>query len=479
VPLKPVNRMAFQVLGYDGTMSDDRFASPPPAKETVYTVSALNREARYLLEDNFPAVTVEGELSNIAMPASGHWYFTLKDAEAQVRCAMFRGRNQFVKLKPREGMQIQLKGKLSLYEGRGDYQLIVDSMSPLGEGALRIAFEALKNKLLAEGLFDETHKQGLPSMPAHIGVITSPSGAAIRDIISVLKRRFPSIPVTILPVSVQGTEAAPAMVEAIKLANRKQGVLADLDVLIIGRGGGSLEDLWAFNDEKLARAIYASELPIVSAVGHEVDFTIADFVADVRAATPTAAAELLSPDQVEFQALFSAYQAQLNKLLGDRLKQTRQRLEWLRKQIKHPGRRLQEQAQKVDHLELKLRREFHYLLTQRRHELRNLSQLMLQHSPLGRIRAQTQENQYLLQRLHKGLLQHLKNLKQQLAEMSHALNNLSPLNILARGYSVTYDKHNQVLSSCEQIKTGERIRTRLHEGELISIVDQIKSNSGD
>lgn len=460
-------------------MSDDRFGSPSSTKETVYTVSALNREARYLLEDNFPAVTVEGELSNIAMPASGHWYFTLKDAEAQVRCAMFRGRNQFVKLKPREGMQIQLKAKLSLYEGRGDYQLIVDSMSPLGEGALRIAFEALKNKLLAEGLFDEAHKQELPSLPAHIGVITSPSGAAIRDIISVLKRRFPAIPLTILPVSVQGTEAAPAMVEAIKLANRKQGVLTDLDVLIIGRGGGSLEDLWAFNDEKLARAIYASELPIVSAVGHEVDFTIADFVADVRAATPTAAAELLSPDQAEFQVLFSAYQAQLNKLLEDRLKLTRQRLGWLKKQIKHPGRRLQEQAQKVDHLELKLRREFHYLLTQRRHELRSLSQLMLQYSPLGRIRAQTQENQYLLQRLHKGLLQHLKNLKQQLAEMSHALNNLSPLNILARGYSVTYDKHNQVLSSWEQIKTGERIRTRLHEGELISIVDQIKSNSGD
>ncbi len=460
-------------------MSDDLFDSPPSKKETVYTVSALNREARYLLEDNFPAVAVEGELSNIAMPASGHWYFTLKDAEAQVRCAMFRGRNQFVKIKPREGMQIQLRAKLSLYEGRGDYQLIVDSMSPLGEGALRIAFEALKNKLLAEGLFDEAHKKALPSLPAHIGVITSPSGAAIRDIISVLRRRFPDIPLTILPVSVQGTEAAPAMVEAIRLANQKQGVLADLDVLIIGRGGGSLEDLWAFNDERLARAIYASELPIISAVGHEVDFTIADFVADVRAATPTAAAELLSPDQEEFSALFSAYQTRFRKLLGDHLKQSQQHLQWLRKQIKHPGRRLQEQAQKIDHLELKLRREFHYTLTQHRHELRILSQHLQQYSPLSIIREQAQENRYLLQRLQKGLIQHLRNLRLQLAEMSHALNNLSPLAILARGYSVTYDENQQVLTSCEQIKPGKPIRTRLHDGELISMVEQIRPKSGD
>lgn len=460
-------------------MPDDLFDSPPSKKETVYTVSALNREARYLLEERFPAVVVEGELSNIAMPASGHWYFTLKDAEAQVRCAMFRGRNQFVKIKPREGMQIQLRAKLSLYEGRGDYQLIVDSMSPLGEGALRIAFEALKTKLLAEGLFDEAHKKALPSLPAHIGVITSPSGAAIRDIISVLKRRFPAIPLTILPVSVQGTEAAPAMVKAIRLANQKQGVLADLDVLIIGRGGGSLEDLWAFNDEKLARAIYASELPVVSAVGHEVDFTIADFVADVRAATPTAAAELLSPDQEEFSALFSAYRTQFNRLLGDRLKQSQQHLQWLRKQIKHPGRRLQEQAQKIDGLEMKLRREFHYTLTQHRHELRSLSQHLQQYSPLAKIREQAQENRYLLQRLQKGLIQHLRNLRLQLAEMSHALNNLSPLSILARGYSVTYDENNQVLSSCAQIKTGELIRTRLHDGELTSIVEQVRPESGE
>jgi len=454
-------------------MTDEQISSPTARQEAVYTVTELNREARHLLEDHFPAVQVEGELSNIAMPASGHWYFTLKDENAQVRCAMFRGRNQFVKIKPREGMQIQLRAKLSLYEGRGDYQLIVESLSPLGEGALRIAFEALKNKLHREGLFNEEHKRELPSLPAHIGVITSPSGAAIRDIISVLKRRFPAIPITILPVPVQGTEAAPAMVQALQVANQKQGVLSDLDVLIIGRGGGSLEDLWAFNDEKLARAIFASELPVLSAVGHEVDFTIADFVADMRAATPTAAAELLSPDQEEFQALFAAYQNQFSSLLHGSLKQASQHLHWLRKQIKHPGRRLQEQAQKVDGLELKLRREFHFSLAQCRHTLKTQSQNLLQHSPLSMIRSRHQESAYLLQGLHRALLQHLKGLRMQLADMSHALNNLSPLNILARGYSVTYDDKNQVLSSCRDIKAGAFIKTRLHEGELISIVEEV------
>lgn len=456
-------------------MSNDLFDSPAAQKEQVYSVSELNREARYLLEDNFPSILVEGELSNIAMPASGHWYFTLKDENAQVRCAMFRGRNQFVKIKPREGMQIQLKAKLSLYEGRGDYQLIVDRMSPLGEGALRIAFEALKNKLHAEGLFDEDCKQEVPGMPKHIGVITSPTGAAIRDIVSVLKRRFPAIKVTILPVPVQGTESAPAMVRAIQLANKKQGVLQDLDVLIIGRGGGSLEDLWAFNDEKLARAIFASELPVVSAVGHEVDFTIADFVADMRAATPSAAAELLSPDQEEFIALFHAYQTQFRSLLTDKVKQGRQSLQWLRKQIKHPGRRLQEQAQKVDGLELKLRREFHYSLSQHRHEVRALSQQLLQHSPRSLIREQGQENSYLYSRLQKAMQQHLHNLRLQLGDMGHALNNLSPLNILSRGYSMTYNEKDQLLTRSDIIKKGEKIRTRLHQGELVSIVEKVNN----
>src|SRR5690606_31569338 len=248
-------------------------------------VSQLNRRAKQLLETHLPLLWVEGELSNVSQPSSGHWYFTLKDDQAQVRCAMFRNRNMLVRFKPQQGQQVLLRARVSLYEGRGDYQLIAEHMEEAGAGALQRAYEELKQKLAAEGLFSDDLKQPLPSLPRHIGVITSPTGAAIRDILHVLARRFPAIPVTVLPVAVQGKEAAPQIVKAIQLANR-----ADLfDVLILARGGGSLEDLWPFNEEVVARAIHASKLPIVSAVGHEVDFTIADFVADLRAPTPSVA----------------------------------------------------------------------------------------------------------------------------------------------------------------------------------------------
>ncbi len=451
-------------------MSGELFNNPSSSEEDVYTVSDLNREARYLLEENFPAVLVEGELSNIAMPASGHWYFTLKDENAQVRCAMFRGRNQYVKIKPKEGMQIQLKGKLSLYEGRGDYQLIVSSISPLGEGALRIAFDALKNKLHGEGLFNNEFKQPIPTLPKHIGVITSPTGAAIRDIISVLNRRFPSIPVTILPVPVQGNEAAPAMINAIKLANEKQGCLKEIDVLIIGRGGGSLEDLWAFNDEKLARTIFDSKLPIISAVGHEVDFTIADFVADVRAATPSAAAELLSPDQDEFLAIYAAYQIQLGNILKNKVEQLRQSLNWLKKQIKHPGRRLQEQAQKLDDLDIKMRRELHFNLIQNKNIIKELTHGLIKNSPINMIREQRQQNIYLSASLHKATLKSLQDARYKFADLSRALNNLSPLNILSRGYSMTYNFNGELMTNANSVTPGDRLRTRLHQDEIISEV---------
>ena len=263
----------------------------------VLTVSQLNRLARGLLEDHFPAVTVQGEISNFAQPASGHWYLTLKDSAAQVRCAMFRNRNMFVRFKPKDGIQVTVKAKLSLYEGRGDYQLLLESMEDGGAGALRQAFEKLYQKLQAEGLFAAERKKPLPPMPSHIAVITSPTGAAVRDVISVFRRRFPATQLTIVPVSVQGQPAATEMIAALARVNARQGCLADVDTILLTRGGGSLEDLWCFNDEALARAIHASALPVVSAVGHEIDFTIADFVADVRAATPSAAAELLSPSR--------------------------------------------------------------------------------------------------------------------------------------------------------------------------------------
>src|SRR5213080_4349874 len=271
--------------------SPDRSAGAPPARE-VYSVTRVNREVRALLERGLPVLWVEGELTNFSQPSSGHWYFTLKDREAQLRCAMFRMRNALVGFTPSASAQVLVRGRISVYEARGEYQLIVEHLEEAGVGALRREFDRLKAKLAAEGLFALEHKRGLPRFPRRIGVITSPSGAALRDILHILARRFPPAPVLIYPTAVQGAAAAPALVAALEIASGR----AEVDVLILARGGGSLEDLWAYNDERVARAIYASRLPIVSGVGHEIDFTIADFVADARAPTPSAAAELVAPD---------------------------------------------------------------------------------------------------------------------------------------------------------------------------------------
>ena len=330
--------------------------------ENILSVSSLNRMARSLLESNFPAVIVEGEISNLAIPSSGHWYLTLKDKSSQIRCAMFVNRNRMVRFKPQNGNQIIVRGRLSIYEGRGDYQLLLDGMEEAGDGALQRAFEQLKAKLLGEGLFADTQKQTMLSHYQHVGVITSATGAAIQDILSVFARRFPATRITLLPVAVQGKDAADEIVNAIQLANKLTEKLG-IEALIIGRGGGSLEDLQAFNEERVARAIFASELPICSAVGHEVDFTIADFVADLRAPTPSAAAEQLSPDQAEYFELLFTYNTQFQSAIKLAIRQGTQRLVWIAKQLKHPDRRLQEQAQNLDRLDLRLRKAMKTLIS--------------------------------------------------------------------------------------------------------------------
>ncbi len=440
-------------------------------QDIILSVSDLNREARYLLEDNFPSVVVEGEISNVAMPASGHWYLTLKDESAQIRCAMFRNQNMRVRFRPEDGMKILVKGKVSLYEGRGDFQLILEKMEKRGDGVLLRAFEQLKEKLFREGLLEEALKKPLPDLPAHIGVITSPTGAAVKDIISTLRRRYPSIAVTVLPVTVQGETAAEEMIRAIKLANKKQGCLEDIDVLVIGRGGGSLEDLWSFNSEALARCIADSKLPIVSAVGHEVDFTIADFVADVRAATPTAAAEILSPDQSEMAVLFKGYERQITGLALDTIRQKKQSLAWLQKQLKHPGRKLQEQAQLLDDNEARLRRAFRNHLKELYGRLQRLQFGLREQSPKRAIH----ENKYGLKNFHQRLLssmqQTLDHNQYNLSNLGHALNTVSPLNTLGRGYSITYSGK-EVVTNYQTIKAGDTIRTRLRNGEITSTVNQ-------
>lgn len=434
----------------------------PPAN-TVLTVSQLNRKSKELLETYLHRVQVSGEISNLARPSSGHWYFTLKDARAQIRCAMFRSRSQYVKFAPKEGEQVLVSGAVSLYEARGDYQLIVDRMESAGEGALKIAFEQLKEKLGAEGLFDPALKQPLPAHPKHIGVVTSPSGAAIRDIITVLKRRFPSLPVSIYPTQVQGEMAAGQIAWAIDKANRDQLC----DVLIVGRGGGSLEDLWPFNEEIVARAIHQSRIPIISAVGHEVDFSISDMVADLRAATPSAAAELVSPDRFEYLGRLEQLQRRLSTAMENRLGQHRFHLLQLVKRLRHPKDRLQEAMQRLDMAEQRMQNAMTHKLTGEQQRLTHLQHRLMQQAPDKQTALLKQQIQQLQQRMTLAMRQNLNQLKQRLAQQADVLNAVSPLSTLSRGYSILSDQEGSAIKSAQSVKVGDKLNARLHEGSLV------------
>jgi exodeoxyribonuclease VII large subunit len=447
--------------------------APPftDANRQILTVSQLNRKAKQLLETHLPLLWVEGELSNVSQPSSGHWYFTLKDEQAQVRCAMFRNRNMLVRFKPRQGQHVLIRARVSLYEGRGDYQLIAEHMEEAGAGALQRAFEELKHKLAAEGLFDPALKRPLPSLPKHIAVITSPTGAAIRDILSVLERRFPAIPVTVLPVAVQGKEAAPQIVTALERANRAQL----FDVVVVARGGGSLEDLWPFNEEIVARAIHASNLPVVSAVGHEVDFTIADFVADLRAPTPSAAAELITPDGDDWLETFIGYELTLEEIISRQIKHTYQKLEWLRSRLRHPGERLQQQAQRLDGLELRLLRGMDQHLKHQTVRLANLMQRQKSLQPMRALRQLQHQVAQVHNRLCKLTKQQLQLRKQRLAEAARVLHTVSPLNTLERGYAIATDAEGNILRSSKNVQTGDTLHTRLAQGELVCRVEKVVS----
>ncbi len=395
-------------------------------RPTIFTVSRLNQEVRLLLEINLGNVWVEGEISNFMQPASGHWYFSIKDARAQVSCAMFKGQHNRLSYTPRDGDQVWLKARVSLYEPRGNYQLIVEKMEPAGDGALRQAFEALKLRLSSEGLFAEEHKKSFPALPQCIGVITSSTGAAIHDILTVLNRRFAAIPVIIYPTLVQGTGAAKTIAEAIALANHRN----ECDVLIVARGGGSLEDLWPFNEEIVARAIYASEIPIVSGVGHEVDVTIADFVADHRAPTPSAAAEFVSPDQREWRQAFVQLTARLQRTLQNTLRYKTQQLHLLQQRLQHPGHKLQQYAQTLD---------------------------------------------YLQTNLQKAMLALLKSSQQRLHGLARTLDAYSPLSTLGRGYAIV-KKDSHIIRRSMDLQVGDKVTIQLHEGKAISQITRLEEN---
>ena len=436
------------------------------------SVSQLNRLAKQLLEDCFAQVSVTGELSTLSRPSSGHWYFTLKDERAQIRCAFFRNRNMRVNFQPQPGQQVVVRGKVSLYEGRGDYQLIVEHMQPAGAGALAAAFEALKAELQAAGWFDPALKKPLPPAIKHIAIITSPTGAALQDIVAVLNRRWPAMKVTLLPVLVQGEQAAGQIQRAIAQANQlARSASHNFDLILLTRGGGSLEDLWPFNERVVAEAIYQSELPVVSAVGHEVDFSIADFVADLRAATPSAAAELLSPDQSEINSKVQLLRGRLVRAQRRRLQHQREQLQQLNRRIRDPRSRLREQAQRLDELEMRLRRQWQSSQRQRLARLAGLQQQMLLLSPdrqqATRLNALTQ----LQARLQRSVQEQMRRRAQQLQALQSQLRQLGPEQTLSRGYAIVLDQQGRAVRRAADLQQGQRLRGRFAEGQVALTVD--------
>ena len=444
------------------------------AERTVYSVSELNRSAASVLEQEFSWIWVEGEISNLAQPASGHIYFSLKDANAQVRCAMFKGRNRDLTFKPENGQQVLLRGKVSLYQARGDYQLIVDRMEDAGDGALRRKYEALKEKLRKQGLFDEDSKQATPELPACIGIITSSTGAAIHDVLSVIERRFASIPVKLYAVPVQGEQAAPAICRALKIA-ADHGVC---DVLLLVRGGGSLEDLWSFNEESVARAIFDCPIPVVSGIGHEVDFTIADFVADIRAATPTAAAETVTPDQETWLQSLAWYQQRLHQLMTEKIQRQNELLNWLARRLaqQHPVAVVQRLSQKLDDLDQRMRYAWRFRFQQSRNITQQLNSRLLAASPELVLNRYQHNLQILSQRLSYRISALLDQQKARLSNCARTLQAISPLQTLERGYSITTDINGKNIVDAKKLSTGDEIQTRLHKGRIISRIEQILKN---
>ncbi|MGB6604294.1 MAG: exodeoxyribonuclease VII large subunit [Steroidobacteraceae bacterium] len=434
-----------------------------PARD-VYSVTRLNREVRALLERGLGVVWVAGELSNFSQPASGHWYFSLKDRDAQLRCAMFRMKNSLVGFTPRSGSQLLVRGRISVYEARGEYQLIVEHLEEAGAGVLQREFERLKSRLAAEGLFALERKRSLPRFPRRVGVITSPSGAALRDILQILARRYPPAAVLIYPAPVQGPAAAPALVAALEHASRR----AECDVLILARGGGSLEDLWAFNDERLARAIHAAALPVVSGVGHEIDFTIADFVADARASTPSAAAELVVPDRAALLAALERTHQRLAlclrrelQALGARLAGTERRLS-----LAHPGTRLQQQMQRLDDLSQRLAGAMRGSAHHARSRLSEAGARLAHGSPLKLLQAQCERHQLLRSRLERALGEHLAGARHRLDLAARTLGAVGPLATLSRGFAIVTGAAGGLLTDAAAVRVGDEIEARLAHGTL-------------
>lgn len=442
-----------------------------PQDETL-SVSKLVRRARMLLEGELGRVRVQGEISNLAQPGSGHWYFSLKDANSQIRCAMFRQANRRVSSVPENGQEVVIEGRVSLYEARGEFQIVVDALEDAGDGRLKQQFEALKKKLDAEGLFDAASKRAIPRLPRRIAVVTSPTGAAIRDILTVLRRRFPSIGVLIYPTIVQGRDAGASVAQALALAN----VRAECDVLILARGGGSLEDLWAFNEEVVARGIAASELPVIAGVGHEVDVTIADLVADLRAPTPSGAAEMAVPESREWLEKNTAAARRLSRAMAQRLAAPTEALAALSKRLEraHPRFQLSQIGQRIDRAEAELVRSFQRQFQFWTNRTAELDRRLGQVNPTERLGVCRKTQARLRERLLRSMTGFLAVRQQRLDSLTRTLAAVSPDATLARGYAIVRKgQEGAVLTAADQVKPTDSVSIRLGRGELAATVDKV------
>ncbi len=445
-------------------------ATPAPTRK-VYSVSELNRNSKSLLEKHFGLVWIEGEISNLNIPQSGHWYFTLKDENAQISCAFFRGKNRFVNPVPKNGDKILIRTKVSLFEARGNYQLIVEYLEPAGLGALQRQFEALKAKLQSEGLFDPLLKQEIPEAINCLGIITSATGAAIQDVLSIISRRYPLLEVIIYPVMVQGEQAHVSIINAIDIANQR----CEVDALLLTRGGGSIEDMWCFNNEQLARVIAASDLPIVSAIGHEIDFTISDFVADLRAATPSAAAELLTPDAEQISTELYYLNRKLVKLIRNKLQTIQQKVDWLSAKLINPADKLENQKTSVLALQQRLKHAISNRYQNALHTIQTLTQNLQHHSPHAAIVNGKQNTQQLLLRLQHAQQNLLQQKSNTLKAYAQELNALSPLATLDRGYSITQLEDGRNLTPETELSDGTKLKTRIPGKFILSTVEKVEN----
>ena len=448
--------------------------TPPTAgaNRDVLSVTDLARQARLTLEQQFGNVWVEGELSNFRRPSSGHWYFTLKDDGAQIRCAMFANRNRSVRIPLKDGAQLLIRGRVSLYEGRGDFQVIVEHLELAGEGALRLAFDKLRGRLDAEGLFDLGRKRSLPELPQHIAIISSSSGAALHDVLHVIQRRFPTVTITLLPVSVQGPESEPQILSAL---NQLEALSPDL--LIITRGGGSLEDLWTFNLESVARALAEVSCPTISAIGHQTDVTITDFIADVRAPTPSAAAELATPNRHELMQLVRQQRRRLSRTIDYHLSHQQQRVDHARSRLIDPRKRLAQQHQAVDQLHKRLERTVGWQLSKHEQRFRQVHARLQRTHPAREIARATNDVEQMATRLHQSITQQLALQQGQLATVARTLSAVSPLATMSRGYAVLRNDHGNVVSQLADANEGERLQALLVDGTLdVDVVAKRRDN---